>query len=203
MRTMFKTAITATVAIVVLGMGFASKATAQCGYSGGFEAGVIEPQSWQGAAQLRRASFLLAASRQGSDGRIVGFWKAKFVAEGTPGIPDGTVIDSPLVQWHADGTEIMNSSRPPATGNICLGVWQKSGPSSFKLNHFALNFDSSGNFIGPGQIREDITLDQKADQYEGSFTLDLFDPVGNLLSHIAGRVTATRITVDTPVGDVL
>lgn len=146
---------------------------------------------------------MLASHHQGSDDRIVGFWKAKFVAEGTPGIPDGTVIDSPLVQWHADGTEIMNSSRPPATGNICLGVWQKSGPSSYELNHFALNFDSSGNFIGPGQIREDITLDQKADQYEGSFTLDLFDPVGNLLSHIAGRVTATRITVDTPVGDVL
>jgi hypothetical protein len=79
----------------------------------------------------------------------VGFWKIKFVSEGSSGIPDGTVIDNGLAQWHSDGTEIMNSSRPPATGNFCLGVWQKSGPSSYKLNHFALAYDVSGNFIGP------------------------------------------------------
>ena len=37
----------------------------------------------------------------------------------------------------------------------------------------------------------------------GTFTIDQFDVSGNLLAHIAGKVTATRITVNTPVGDVL
>ena len=97
----------------------------------------------------------------------------------------------------------MNSSRPPATSSFCLGVWQKSGPSSYELNHFALSSDLSGNLIGPAQIREEITLNQKANQYEGTFTIDQYDVAGNLLVHIAGRVNATRVTVDTPVGVVL
>jgi len=56
-----------------------------------------------------------------SDLAIVGFWKVTFVAQGNPGIPDGAVIDFGYAQWHGDGTEILNSSRPPATGNFCLG----------------------------------------------------------------------------------
>jgi hypothetical protein len=44
-------------------------------------------------------------------------------------------------QWHSDGTEILNSSRPPATSNFCLGVWEKTGPFAYKLNHFALSSD--------------------------------------------------------------
>jgi hypothetical protein len=97
----------------------------------------------------------------------------------------------------------MNSSRPPATSNFCLGVWQKSGPFSYELNHFALSSDLSGNLIGPAQIRENITLNQRADRYDGTFTIDQYDVSGNLLVHVAGRITATRITVDTTVGQVL
>ena len=203
MRTMFKTAVTGIVAIVLVGMVFVSEATAQCASLDWLKPGAIQLQSWQGADQFRRASFLLVAGREGSDDRIVGFWKVKFLSEGNPGIPDGAVLDNGFVQWHGDGTEIMNSSRPPATGNFCLGVWQKSGPSGYELNHFALSSDLSGNLVGPAQIREDITLNQRADQYEGTFTIDQYDISGNPLGHVAGRVTATRITVDTTVGAVL
>jgi len=57
--------------------------------------------------------------------------------------------------------------------------------------------------VGPAQIREEITLDQGADQYHGTFTIDQYDVSGTLLVHVAGRITATRITVDTAVGQVL
>jgi hypothetical protein len=134
---------------------------------------------------------------------IVGFWKAKFVSTGSSGIPDGTVVDSPLVQWHSDGTEIMNSSRPPATQSFCMGVWKNTGQSGYRLNHFALSFDTSENFVGPTQIREDITLAKKADQYSGTFKIDQYDPSGKLLQEVLGQVTATRITVDTTVNGVL
>lgn len=40
------------------------------------------------------------------------------------------MLDNGFVQW------IMNSSKPPVTGDFCLGVWQKNGPSSYQLNHF-------------------------------------------------------------------
>jgi len=59
------------------------------------------------------------------------------------GIPDGTVLDNAFVQWHSDRTEIMNSSRPPATSTFCLGVLRKSGPSSYELNHVALSSDAA------------------------------------------------------------
>ena len=203
MRTMLKAAITGTLATVLLGMVFVSKASAQCASPQWHQTGAIEPQSWQGAGQFRLASFSLAANQEGSDDRIVGFWKVKFISEGNPGIPDGAVIDNGFVQWHGDGTEIMNSSRPPATGNFCLGVWEKSGPSGYVLNHFALSSDPSGNLIGPAQIQEHLTLNHKADQYEGTFTIDQYDVLGNPRVHLAGKVTATRITVNTRVGEVL
>jgi len=205
MRAMFKAAITAVLAIVLPGLVFISEASAQCASLEGLKAAAMQLQSWQGPGQFERASFLRVAGQQGSDDRIVGFWKVKFISEGNTGIgiPDGAVIDNGFVQWHGDGTEIMNSSRPPATSNFCLGVWQKSGPSSYELNHFALSSDLSGNFVGPAQIREDITLSQDAEQYAGTFTIDQYDAAGNPLVHIAGKVTATRINVDTTVGQVL
>ncbi len=122
MRSTFRIAFTGTLAIVLLGMVSVSTASAQCALFGWHKAGTSPPQAWQGTSRLTPASLSLAAGQAAADDRIVGFWKVKFVSEGTPGIPDGTVIDNAFVQWHGDGTEIMNSSRPPATGNFCLWI---------------------------------------------------------------------------------
>ncbi len=203
MRPTFRIAFTGALAIVLLGMVSVSTATAQCALFGWHKTGAMQLQGWQGTSRLTPASLSLAAGQTAADDRIVGFWKVKFVSEGTPGIPDGTVIDNAFVQWHGDGTEIMNSSRPPATGNFCLGVWRKSGPSSYDLNHFGLSSDPGGTLIGPAQIREQFTLDRSGDRYEGTFTIDQYDLSGNPGPHLAGRITATRITVETSVADVL
>jgi len=134
---------------------------------------------------------------------IVGFWHVKFISKGTGFIPDGTVVDQGFSQWHSDGTEILNSSRPPATSNFCLGVWQKTGPFAYKLNHFALSSDLNGNMIGPANVREDVTLDAHGTSYSGTFSIDQYDTSGNRLVHITGEVKATRITVDTKLSDIL
>jgi len=70
---------------------------------------LLHHQSWQQDGSFGD-SFLLASDHE--DG-IVGLWKADFTAKGNTGIPDGTPIDSQFIVWHADKTEIMNSSRPP------------------------------------------------------------------------------------------
>src|ERR1700733_15552061 len=58
---------------------------------------------------------------------IVGMWHVTFTAKGNAdGPPDGTVIDNALLILHSDGTEVMNSARPPQDGNICIGVWEKT-----------------------------------------------------------------------------
>ena len=130
-------------------------------------------------------------------GTIVGLWSVQFVSEGSNGIPDGTVIDQGYATWHADGTEIMNSGRPPASGNFCMGVWKLTGRFTYKLNHVTLSWDPTGTtFVGPGSIHENITLDHGGLTYSGTFTIDQFDTSGNLLAHLQGNVNATRITAD-------
>ncbi len=138
-----------------------------------------------------------------SDMSIVGFWKFRFVAEENATIPDGTVIDAGFTQWHDDGTEIENSSRPPATQSFCLGVWKKTGGASYVLNHFALSWDINNNFVGPANIREQVTVDHGGQSYAGSFTIDQFNAVGDVLAHISGDVSAVRITVDTTPADIM
>src|SRR3977135_1763647 len=200
--------------IVLIGTILTAKASAEClSYLPGPKAGaVVSPQSWRGA-QFGSASLLFVSDHHGDDDSIVGFWKVTFTAEGnTEGLPDDTPIDSGYVQWHSDGTEIMNSGRPPQNGDICLGVWERTGRSRYKLNHFA-----NGNVIdptnptvigppgGPTQIVEDIILSRDGNHYVGMFTLDAYDTPANgnkLLAHIIGVITATRITVHTPVTSV-
>jgi len=200
MKTTFRTAITATLTAGLLCIACVSKAAAQCASFDSSANEALQQELWQTQPQPVKASFLQVNNHSDP---IVGFWKAKFVSEGSSRIPDGTVVDSPFVQWHSDGTEIMNSSRVPATQSFCLGVWKRSGQSQYELNHFALSFDTSGTFVGPVQIRENITLDQKGDEYSGPFTIDQYNASGSLLQEVKGQVTAARITVDTTIDQVL
>jgi hypothetical protein len=133
---------------------------------------------------------------------IVGFWRVKLLSEGNTGIPDGAVLDDAYVQWHSDGTEIMNSSRAPETGSFCLGVWTRTKPFHYKLNHYAIAW-ANGALLGPASIREQVTLNQDGSSFTGTFTIDQYDEKGNLLAHLTGQIEAKRITVDTPVTDVL
>lgn len=130
---------------------------------------------------------------------ITGFYQFTFTAEGNAGgPPDGTPIDAGFVTWHADGTEIMNSGKPPAGGNFCMGAWVRTGVNTYKLNHYALNWTDDGKtFIGPVNIRENVTLAHGGNSYSGSFTLNQYAPDGTtLLGGVQGTVSATRITVD-------
>jgi len=128
----------------------------------------------------------------GSD--IVGLWEIELVAKNIPNTPpEGIVIDHGYTQWHSDGTEIMNSSRPPATGNFCLGVWKKSGPATYSLTHRALSFFPNGTPEGPGSLHEVIVLERSGNTFSGTFTFDQFDTLGNLKVHLEGVVRATRI----------
>lgn len=147
---------------------------------------------------------------------IVGFWRVNLISEGnyeSAGIPDGTVLDAGFSQWHSDGTEILNSSRQPATQSFCLGVWEKVGPSTYMLNHFPLSWTPDGNFIGPANIRESVTLSPDHDSLTGTFTLDQYSTADGmwpttpsqltLVAHLTGNVQAKRITVNTTIDGVL
>jgi hypothetical protein len=118
------------------------------------------------------------------------------VSKGSVYVPDGTVIDSAYAQWHSDGTEIMNSSRPPSTGSFCLGVWKKTGPSTYRLNHIGLSWNPDGAPLGPASIREEVTLDRSGNRYAGTLSITQYDLSGiNVLAPtpIVGVIKAYRI----------
>ncbi len=193
MQTRFKTNIM--IAAVVAVCALAVQANAECGDISRLRFGVsLQRQSWNGS-QFGPGALLLASA---SGEPIVGFWRVTFTSEGTTGIPDGTIIDQAFAQWHSDGTEIMNSSRPPVTQSFCLGVWKKVGGLHYKLNHFAVSFDPQSNLVGPANIREEVALDPKGNSFGGTFTIDQFDTAGNTLIHITGTITGSRITADSP-----
>ena len=131
---------------------------------------------------------------------IVGLWKFAFTAKGNspPGPPDGVPIDAGFVTWHADGTELMNSGREPLTGSFCMGVWKQVGEATYRLNHYALSWDSTGRvLVGPANIRETVTVDAGGNHYSGTFNLSQFATDGKtVLAHVVGTVSATRITVN-------
>jgi hypothetical protein len=197
-------AVSVVFAMLVVACFAAANATAQCGASDGHLASNNATAMFLRSSA--KASNALAAQVGGTapvGAPIVGFWHVTFISKGTGFIPDGTVVDMGFSQWHSDGTEILNSSRPPATSNFCLGVWEKTGPSTYKLNHFALSSDLNGNMVGPANIRENVTLGSQGTTYSGTFSIDQYDTSGNLLAHIVGEIKATRITVNTKLSDIL
>jgi len=125
----------------------------------------LGPTSWHpNAFRAVLAKFVLDASAP--DASIVGFWRVDFT-------PDGAThpVDSALVQWHSDGTEIMNSSRDPRTQSFCMGVWKKTGPFAYSLKHFAMSWNGAGNPVGPATILETVVLDRHGDTFTGSFVI--------------------------------
>src|SRR5689334_6846480 len=143
------------------------------------------------SASFKPASLEMVSENDSVGAPITGFWKVQL------SLPDGTVIDDGYTTWHADGTEILNSSRPPISGNFCMGVWKRTGRSTYKLNHFAMGWDPTGTiFIGPTNLKEEVVLNRTHNSYAGTFTVDQYDTNGNVIGHVAGNVTAQRITVD-------
>jgi hypothetical protein len=161
---------------------------------------LLHRQSWQNQTDYPAASLLLAS--ENSDDPIVGLWKVTFTARGNAEIPDGAPIDQGYAQWHSDHTEIMNFSRPPVTSSFCLGVWKRVGHSRYSLNHCATSWDQNSNPVGPANIRENVALASDGKSFSGSFIIDQYDQTGNVLVHIQGDITGSRISVDTPASAV-
>lgn len=196
-KAMFGIAITATLAVGSLAIGLVTEASAGCVSPPRLKVGAFHPISWQETGEFGRGPLLLVADRDEAVDRIVGFWRVVYV------LPDNTVLGDGFQQWHSDGTEIHNSDGPAASGNICLGVWKKTGKLHYTLNHFYLQSDPTTDKLQNRiQIREEIDLGHSGDEHFGTFTIDVYDLEGKLVGHVQGTVHATRITVKTDLQDL-
>jgi hypothetical protein len=176
MATTIRNLLVGTVALASVA-AFAPAAIAGCGFDA-----VKQPASWQ----VTPSSYVPNAAPP-----IVGMWSVSFLS-------GGNMIDFGYQVWHSDGTEFTNSGgRAPVTQNFCLGVWEQTGPFTFKLNHFALSYDTTGTLNGKVNIKENVIVAPKGNSFAGPFTIDVYDPkTGMLLQHVAGNIIGQRVTVN-------
>jgi hypothetical protein len=188
---------------VLLGLAMIPNAMADCGMPA-----KAKPSVWQpvyGGARVMRAA--LGNDRDRDDEpSIVGMWHVVFTGQTMNGgayeLPNP--FDNSVVVWHADGTEIMNSSRPAQDGNFCLGVWTQTGRLKYFLNHIPWQGnDPMGNPQGGAQILEKINLSPDGNSYTGSFSFTAYDTTGKVTLTVTGTLAATRITPATQFGDLL
>lgn len=143
---------------------------------------------------------------------IVGMWHVKLTAtQVSNGVPfgPGTEFDAGYQQWHSDGTEMLNSARPPITQSFCMGVWTQTGLRSFKLNHFAISWGPDGTRTGPTTITEEVTVSADGKTFSGRFTITDYvetdKPSGNSISFqdsIEGTITGAKIDANTAVSPI-
>jgi len=164
------------------------------------------------AALYRPGSERLIAVSDNEDrhgGGIVGMWRFNFVSDGNAypiPIPYGAPVDFGTQQWHSDGTEfIISGGRAPSSGDVCMGVWEQTGPRTYRMKHVALAYLSSDStpaaspatFLGPAIMHEKVVLSASGKTFEGTFTIDQYaKDETTLIEHISGKVTATRFTLD-------
>lgn len=186
------------IALAGLGSMFLVGATAnaQCGF---YRPPAMHPDSYH--PQSMSPKYLMVDQQRGEQPTIVGVWKEHWISEGnfgTLGIPDGVELDAVYSEWHSDGTEVnVSGLRAPRTGDVCLGVWQKVGPQTYKLNHFGVSYNPDDTLLGLARIRQTIVLDPAANKITGTFSIDQYDESGDLLTHVQGTLYGHRVTMDT------
>jgi hypothetical protein len=171
--------------------------------------GSVKPASTRGSlalfpgVHLMPASFMQTAATEDettlpeNNYAIVGLWKMTMTAKGNKAPKDGTPIDFGYQAWHSDGTELITSgSRPPSTGDVCQGVWERTSYHHYVLNHFGLSWDPTGTvFVGPANIKEDIVVDESKNHYAGTFEIIQYSTdEKTVLGEVKGVVTGDRVT---------
>jgi hypothetical protein len=138
-----------------------------------------------GHMALQASSSVLPAS----PATIVGLWNITFTS-------GGEVVDVAFDAWHSDGTEILNDYTNPIEGNVCLGVWEQTGPRTYKLKHPSWSFDNTGTLLGTVIIGEKVTVSTDGNSFSGSYTYDIYNVAGVFQVEYTGQVKATRIKPD-------
>ncbi len=175
-------------ALSVLLIAFSATATAQCGAS--LNAMAAAAASARGQSQVSQSSVQngsVAASDNAVNTSIVGLWHIRFLV-GDQQIQEAFQI------WNVGGTEVHNPNVDPRTGNICLGAWKEAAPRTFKLAHRVWFYDVNGNFQGTGNLSETLVLGDRGNTHSGTFTLNIYDPAGNLVAEVPGTVVGERIS---------
>lgn len=126
---------------------------------------------------------------------IVGLWHVIY----TNGADQSTFNDT-FDSWHDDGLEFESAFLAPAGGNVCVGVWKRTGPRTVALHHVGWLFNPStptATATNSFTLDEVITVADDGTTYSGNFTFKIWNLDGTPTPvEVTGTIAATRITVD-------
>jgi hypothetical protein len=190
----------APLSLIVAGACFAGSAHAECFAEALSQAPKMQKESWHGQ-DVR----MMNVDWRHHDDDIVGFWNIVVTGKGNGNQFDGQIVDLGLQQYHDDGTEFLNSANQnPATQNYCFGVWEKTGPHTYKLNHFGYTYDggSPNKVNGVVRIRDELVLSHDGNELHGTEITEIFNADRNNLLTIKGVLVGKRVTVDTTAQEI-
>lgn len=158
--------------------------------------GVLNPHNVAAngiAAQNSVISDEGTATTKWSDGPgIVGFWNELVYYQ-------GSMIDQRYDNWFADHNELWVDLSPPATNDVCNGVWKQVGRLTYKLRHMGFNFDATtGNLINTWVFDQVAVLSEDGNSFTATETEYEYDTTGTVLlaTYTGISSTATRFTVN-------
>lgn len=123
---------------------------------------------------------------------IVGFWNELTYYQ-------GSLIDQRYDNWFADHNEAWVDLSPPATNDVCNGVWKQVGPRTYKLLHAGFNFDATtGDLLNKVVFHVVVVLSEDGNSFTATETDYAYDPTGTVLlaTYTGITTTATRFKVD-------
>lgn len=191
----------APLSLIVAGVCFAGSAHAGCFSEALSKAAKMQKQSWHGGAvRMTKVDW-----HDEDMDPIVGFWNVVITAKGNGGggPPDGAPLDGGVQHWHVDGTEFLNSAgQKPQTQNYCMGTWKRTGPRTYKVNHFGINYDLAQHYVGITRIQETVVLAHDGASFTGTFRADGYDKLRNSLGGVSAVLVGKRITIDTTAQEI-
>jgi len=122
-----------------------------------------------------------------SDVTVLGMWKNIYFS-------GGVANDVGFRQFNAGGTELLNDTGIPGTGNnFCVGAWKRVGARRYELVHTFFVFDGTKP-IAIAIEQSNITVSRDGNRFRGNWTQDNYDFSGNIVPgfHSQGRVTGER-----------
>jgi hypothetical protein len=114
-------------------------------------------------------------------------------AQDPPSSACGTLFLEGFDSWNATGTENELGNLPPATGDLCVGVWKLQGKTVELTTHVAWLYDTSNNYQGTVNITESNQVASDGNSYTGTFDAKFTDPNGNLFNEVTGTTSADRL----------
>lgn len=124
---------------------------------------------------------------------LVGLWKVSFVDSSQ------NYSDNSYITYHSDFTEFQNSERVPSTGAVCQGVWERTGRSTYRVNHYALGYADNMNLTNVIRIREYITMEDSGTRFSGTFIEDVYDTAHRFIVEFKGPMTGKRVMIDSEI----